>query len=111
MESHDQEYLNKLRHSTAHLLAAAVMELWPSTKPTIGPPIQDGFYYDFDFETPISESNLKTIEKKMREILKSWESFISEMVTVDAVANRTPVKNNEYKQELVNEIVSKGEPI
>ena len=56
--------LEKLRHSTAHLLAAAVTELYPEAKYGIGPAVQDGFYYDFDFGKPISESDLPAIESR-----------------------------------------------
>jgi len=64
----DAEALNVYRHSTAHLLAAAVLELYPETKLGIGPPIESGFYYDFDRATPFTPEDLEKIEKKMREI-------------------------------------------
>ena len=70
----DDEYLNNLRHSTAHLLAAAVMELYPKAKRTIGPSIESGFYFDFD-DLKISEDDLSKIEAKMHEILPTWASF------------------------------------
>ena len=63
------EGMHILKHSTAHLLAQAVMELYPDAKPTIGPAIDRGFYYDFAME-PIAESELKTIQKKMHEIAR-----------------------------------------
>src|SRR5439155_11553175 len=63
--------LQKLRHSTAHLLAAAVTELHPDAKYGIGPPVQDGFYYDFDFGKPISESDLQAIESRMRRLAQA----------------------------------------
>ncbi|KKT67384.1 MAG: Threonine-tRNA ligase [Candidatus Curtissbacteria bacterium GW2011_GWC1_44_33] len=66
--------LNNLRHSTSHLLAAAVTSLWPKAKPTLGPPIEDGFYYDFA-DLTISEEDLPKIETKMRELVKNWDSF------------------------------------
>ena len=69
METNDK--LHNLRHSLAHLLAAAVLEMYPDTKNTIGPSIDDGFYYDFEFSSPVSDKDLPKIEKKMREILKS----------------------------------------
>ena len=62
----DKEGLDALRHSLAHLLAAAVMELYPETKRTIGPPIENGFYYDFQFKNPVTDNDLEKIEKKMR---------------------------------------------
>ena len=57
----DKDGLNALRHSLAHLLAAAVMELYPGTKRTIGPPIENGFYYDFQFKAPITEEDLSKV--------------------------------------------------
>ncbi len=60
--------LHVLRHSTAHLLAAAVVQLWPGAKYAIGPPIENGFYYDFDLPHPIGEDDLPRIERRMREI-------------------------------------------
>src|SRR5690349_5137210 len=64
----DPESLYVYRHSTAHLLAAAVLELFPETKLGIGPPVENGFYYDFDRPTPFSQEDLEKIEKKMWEI-------------------------------------------
>ena len=63
--------LNILRHSTAHVMAQAVQELFPEAKLGIGPPIKDGFYYDFDVEKPFTPEDLKAIEKKMQEIQSS----------------------------------------
>ena len=103
------ENLNNLRHSCAHLLAAAVMELWPATKRTIGPSIENGFYYDFDFENPISEEDLPKIEKQMAEMLPSWNHF--EHKEISETETKKLFKDNPYKLELINEIVQKGEPI
>lgn len=72
----EKEQLEHLRHSAAHLLAAAVEELYPSAKRTIGPAIEDGFYYDFDFGVEkINDEDLKKIEKRMGEIVKHWKEF------------------------------------
>ncbi len=101
--------LHELRHSLAHLLAAAVLEMYPDTKNTIGPSIEDGFYYDFEFSSPISDKDLPKIEKKMREILKSWKAFESAEKTKDEA--KEYFDNNEYKKELIEEIVGKGEKI
>lgn len=89
--------LNKLRHSTAHLLAAAVLELYPKAKPAIGPPIDTGFYYDFD-DLKISENDLSKIEEKMREVLKIWDKF--------ELVESKPA--NEYKKELAAELQRQG---
>lgn len=105
----NQEQLNHLRHSAAHLLAAAVLRLWPDTKLTIGPAIENGFYYDFDFSKPISETDLPKIEKKMADTLKDWDSFSHREVSEKEA--REIYKDNPYKLELIDEIVKKGEKI
>lgn len=106
----DQEKLNSIRHSCAHLLAAAVVELFPGVKPTIGPSIENGFYYDFDFGAlTISDADLANIEKKMAEILPTWTSFTHREVTASEA--KSIYKDNPYKLELINEIVEKGETI
>jgi len=107
METKDKLY--NLRHSLAHLLAASVLELWPETKVSIGPVIEDGFYYDFEFKNPISDKDLPKIENKMREILKSWKEFIREEKTGKEA--KKYFANNEYKIELIDEIIEKGEKI
>ncbi len=108
-----QQYLNNLRHSCAHLLAAAVTELWPDTKPTIGPAIENGFYYDFDFsqslKRALSEEDLPIIEEKMRQLLPSWDHFEKREVSPEEA--KEIFKDNPYKLELIDEIVAKNEPI
>ncbi len=101
--------LSSIRHSTAHLLAAAILKLYPDTKLTIGPAIENGFYYDLDFSNPISENDLPKIEEEMRRILPSWNSFSHREVS-DQEAKEF-YKNNQYKLELIDEIVEKGEKI
>ncbi len=108
--SMNPEELNNLRHSAAHLLAAAVLELYPSAKPTIGPAIDNGFYYDFDFgDAPISSEDLSKIEKKMKELVKHWKEFTHREVAVEEA--REIYKDNPYKLELIEEIAEKGEVI
>ncbi len=110
MQSNEkQEKLAKIRHSLAHLLAAAVLELYPDTKNTIGPAVDNGFYYDFEFSSPISDKDLKEIEKKMKKTRNSWKGFEHKEVTADEA--KEFFKNNPYKLELIDEIVSKGEKI
>lgn len=101
--------LEHARHSLAHLLAAAVLELWPSAKPTIGPAVENGFYYDFEFAEPVSEADLAKIEKKMRALLPSWKEF-SHREVLPAEA-REFFANNPYKLELIDDIVNAGEKI
>jgi threonyl-tRNA synthetase len=110
MKKENQEHLDKIRHSASHLLAAAVLELFPETKPTLGPSIENGFYYDFDFgNQQISEEDLPRIEEKMRVLLSSWASFSSREVS--AAEAKEIFKNNEYKIELINEHAGDGEKI
>jgi threonyl-tRNA synthetase len=97
------------RHTLAHLLAAAVLKFHPDAKPTLGPAVDNGFYYDFDFSTPITDKDLKNIEKEMRKILPSWKAFTHEEVSPEKA--REYFANNEYKLELINEIASKQEII
>lgn len=105
----DKTNLEHIRHSLAHLLAAAVLELYPDTKLTLGPAIDTGFYYDIEFTTPPSEADLPKIEQKMREILKTWKDF--EEKEVSAAEARKLYKGNPYKLELIDGIVEKGEKI
>ncbi len=109
MPDKNEEYLNNLRHSCAHLLAAAVMEIYPKTKRAIGPAIENGFYYDFDFEKPVSEEDLPKIENRMTQILKEWSAFEKKEITQEE-ANRQ-FKDNPYKTELINEFSEKGEKL
>ncbi|MBO8199867.1 threonine--tRNA ligase [Streptomyces smyrnaeus] len=91
--------LNILRHSTAHVLAQAVQELFPEAKLGIGPPIKDGFYYDFDVAEPFTPDDLKRIEKKMQQIQKQGQRF-SRRVTTDEAA-REELADEPYKLELI----------
>lgn len=106
----DKQKLEHLRHSATHLLAAAVLDLYPNTKNTIGPATETGFYYDFDFgDKSISEEDLSKIEEKMAAILPSWTEFTHQEVTAEKA--KEVFKDNPYKLELIDEIVEKGEPI
>lgn len=109
MNMAETEKLHNLRHSLAHLLAAAVLEMYPDAKNTIGPSIEDGFYYDFEFKSPISDKDLPKIEKRMREILRTWKNFESEEKTEEEA--KSYFSKNEYKKELIEEIVGKKEKI
>ncbi len=117
------------RHTLAHLLAAAVMEMYPNAKATIGPTVENGFYYDFDFNNADSrgmnaeergtgadsrghkptEADLPKIEAKMHELLKTWGSVVGKEISSEDA--RTLFKDNPYKLELIDELVQKGEPL
>ncbi|MGX1855011.1 threonine--tRNA ligase [Streptomyces sp. NPDC055299] len=94
-----EDGLNILRHSTAHVMAQAVQELFPEAKLGIGPPIKDGFYYDFDVETPFHPDDLKRIEKKMQEIQKRGQKFARRAVSDGAA--REELADEPYKLELI----------
>ncbi|MFI0815644.1 threonine--tRNA ligase [Streptomyces sp. NPDC021098] len=99
VEITSQDGLDILRHSTAHVMAQAVQELFPEAKLGIGPPIKDGFYYDFDVETPFQPDDLKRIEKKMQEIQKRGQRFSRRAVTDEAA--REELAAEPYKLELI----------
>lgn len=105
----NHEELHPLRHSLAHLLGATVVTLYPGSKLTIGPSVDNGFYYDFDTSTKITENDLEKIENEMRLMLKSWSTFSHKEVSPDEA--REFFKGNEYKTELINELADKGEKI
>lgn len=100
--------LEHTRHTLAHLLAASVLEQYPHAKPTIGPAIENGFYYDFDFSggTTPGDEDLKKIEKHMRKLLPSWKEFSHKEVSADEA--RQHYKDNPYKIELINDLEKEG---
>ncbi len=96
--------LEILRHSTAHVMACAVQELFPGTKVTIGPAIEDGFYYDFDREEPFTPEDLVLIEKRMKEIISRNEAFERVVLPRDEVLAFFREKGEDYKVELLEGI-------
>lgn len=101
--------LYKIRHSAAHIMAQAVLERFPDAKPTIGPPIEDRFYYDFEMSSPPHENDLVWIEDRMRAIIKERHRFeIREVTLGDAL---DLFKDNPYKLELIKELAAEnGDP-
>ena len=96
--------LYKIRHSAAHVMAQAVLERFPGAKPTIGPPIEDRFYYDFDLPRPPKENDLAWIEQRMKEIIKERHRFSVREVSVDEACSL--FKDNPYKIELIQELAN-----
>jgi threonyl-tRNA synthetase len=96
-----------IRHSTAHVLAQAVQDLFPGAKLGIGPPITDGFYYDFDVPQPFTPDNLEALEKRMRQILKDGQVF-SRRVYESKQQARAELADEPYKLELVDD--KSGDP-
>ena len=103
------EKLAHIRHSLAHLLGASVMELYPGSKLTLGPAIDNGFYYDIDVVGKVADTDLEKIETKMHELIKGWSTFEKQVVNENDA--KTKFVGNEYKEELINGIVEKGEEI
>ncbi len=102
------EQLDKIRHSTSHVMAYAVRELFGDVKFAIGPTINDGFYYDFDLgEKTFSPDDLKKIEKKMEEIIKRHLSFEKSTATISEALEK--MSEQPYKQELIKELQAAGE--
>jgi len=95
----DKYALDTLRHSTAHVLAQAVLNLFPGTEFAVGPSIEDGFYYDFLFKENIKESDLSSIENEMRRINKANQLFIREEISINDAKNK--FLNQQFKQELI----------
>ena len=100
--------LELIRHDAAHVLAAAVMELYDGVKISIGPPIEDGFYYDFEFPagTSVSEADFPKIEERMRAHIKAAETFTREDVPVGEARERFLDARQDYKVELIDDLVS-----
>ena len=96
------EKLPLIRHSTAHLMAEAVMNLFPGTKVAIGPAIENGFYYDFALPTPITQDDLPRIEKEMRRLLSTPHDFIKEVITREQALEL--FKDQPFKCELINDL-------
>lgn len=98
--------LYRIRHSAAHVMAQAVLEMFPEAKYTIGPPIEDGFYYDFDLPRPLTPEDLEKIEKRMRQIIAGNHRF--ERKVVSAEEARQIFKDQPYKLELIEGLEKGG---
>jgi len=105
------EQLQNKRHTLAHLLGAAVLQNYPQAKLTLGPAIDNGFYYDFDFSggPTLGDDGLKEVQKSMKKLLNSWTDFSHREVSIEEA--REIYQDNQYKLELVNEIAARGEVI
>ncbi len=105
----NNDNLKKIRHSLAHLLGASVLQIWPDAKLAIGPAIDNGFYYDFEFSSPITDKDLGKIEQKMKEILKTWKGF--EKTDVSEKEAEKLFSHNPYKIELIKEHAKAGDSL
>ena len=102
MEKSSVEALEVLNHSTSHLLAEAIQELYPDALFGFGPAIENGFYYDIDFKEPIVEEDLTKIEKKMHELASKDEKIVRQVLSKKEALE--VFKNNPYKVELIQDI-------
>ncbi|MDQ3722193.1 MAG: threonine--tRNA ligase [Actinomycetota bacterium] len=104
--------LDLIRHDAAHVLAAAVMELYPGVKISIGPPIESGFYYDFEFPdgVTVSDADFDRIEQKMRRHINADEQFVREDVSIEHALERFRGEGQDYKVELIEDLVANSDP-
>jgi threonyl-tRNA synthetase len=98
-EKYEESKLYKIRHSAAHVMAQAVLEKFPEAKYTIGPPVENGFYYDFELPEPISQEDLPQLEKRMRQIIAGQHDFEKEVLPAEEA--REIFKGQPYKLELI----------
>jgi len=105
-ERYEDTLLYRIRHSAAHVMAQAVLEFYPETKYTIGPPVENGFYYDFDLSQPITQDDLEKIEKRMRQIIAGGHPFVRKVVSADEA--RQVFKDQPYKLELIDGLEKGG---
>ena len=113
-ENYEESKIYRLRHSAAHVMAQAVLEKFPEGKVAIGPPIEDGFYYDFDLPRPLTPEDLEQIEARMREIIKNDSEFIRQEVSAEEA--REIFSDQPYKLELIDgleegEVDEHGNPV
>ncbi|MEA3248882.1 MAG: threonine--tRNA ligase [Patescibacteria group bacterium] len=108
MGKDNQDQVEVKRHSAAHVLAAAVMELYPEAKLGIGPAIDNGFYYDIQTTTPITTTDLPKIEKRMRKIMQRNEEFRREEMSIDEAIKFFAERGQDFKVELLKSLKEKG---
>jgi threonyl-tRNA synthetase len=105
-ERYEDSQLYRIRHSAAHVMAQAVLEFYPGTKYTIGPPVENGFYYDFDLPQPITQEDLEKIEKRMRQIIAGGQPFVKKVLSAEEA--RQVFKDQPYKLELIDGLEKGG---
>jgi threonyl-tRNA synthetase len=107
MDESNKEYNEKLWHTTAHVFAEALLSIYPTAKIAFGPPIEQGFHYDFLLDKSIKEENLKEIEKKMLEIIKRKDKMIQKDISISEA--KELFKDNKYKIEMIEDLEKNGE--
>lgn len=109
MNENNNNNIEAVRHSLAHLLAYSVKQLYPGSQNAIGPSIENGFYQDFEIKGDLGEDDLPKIEQKMREVLKTWQGFERKEVSLDEALEI--FADNKYKQELAREFSEGGKTL
>jgi threonyl-tRNA synthetase len=107
MENKDKEYYQKFWHTTAHVFASALTEIYPDVKIAIGPAIEMGFHYDFELGKNIDSKDLEKIEEKMREVIKRQEKMVQKDISINEALEL--FKNNAYKIEMIQDLAQTGE--
>jgi len=105
-EKYEESQLYKIRHSAAHIMAQAVVEMFPEAKYTIGPPVENGFYYDFDLPRNLTPEDLQQIEKRMRQIVQGKHEFTKKVISAEEA--REVFKDQPYKIELIEGLEKGG---
>lgn len=105
-EKYEESYLYKIRHSAAHVMAQAVLEMFPDGKVSIGPPVENGFYYDFDLPRNLTPEDLQAIEKRMRQIVQGKHEFKKTVVSADEA--KKIFADQPYKLELIEGLEKGG---
>jgi threonyl-tRNA synthetase len=105
----DQEGLEVIRHSFAHLVGHAVKQLYPEAKMAIGPVIDNGFYYDIDFERPFTPEDVTAIEKRVKELVKKDYDVVKKMTPIKEARRAFVDRGEDYKVELIDDLIEKGE--
>ncbi len=103
-ERYEESQLYRIRHSAAHIMAEAMLERFPEAKIAIGPPIEDGFYYDFQLPRAINEEDLAWVENRMKAIIRGDYAFTMREITPEE--GRALFKDQPYKIELINDLVN-----
>lgn len=105
----ENDKLNTMRHSLAHIMAAAIQKIWPDAKFGVGPAVKNGFYYDIDLgDTQMSEQDFKKVEKEMRHIINQAQAFEKSSISIDDALNWAQENHQPYKQELLNDLKRSG---
>ena len=107
MDKSKEKNMESLWHSAAHVFAEALTQIYPTAKIAIGPPIEQGFHYDFELEKSLKENDLKQIEKKMKEIIRRNDKMEQKMVSIDEA--KKMFKDNKYKIEMIEDLSKSGE--